>query len=76
MNNQRVAGIPMETRGVLAQPDALSGGLVVVTSTQNPHPVRQEIAGALGLSEIDRARDRARRSAAASASRSAATRRT
>ena len=45
MNNQRVAGISMETRAVLAQPDALSGGLVVYTSTQNPHTVRQQIAG-------------------------------
>ncbi len=53
MNNQRVAGISLETRGAMAYPDPLSGGLVVVTSTQNPHTVRQEIAGALGLSEID-----------------------
>jgi len=52
MFNQRVAGIPMETRGVLAQPDALSGGLVVTTSTQNPHSVRTQIAAALGLPEI------------------------
>jgi aerobic carbon-monoxide dehydrogenase large subunit len=53
MNNQRVAGISLETRGVLAQPDALSGGLTVITSTQNPHSVRQQIAATLGLSEID-----------------------
>ncbi len=52
MVNQRVAGIPMETRGVLAQPDALSGGLTVTTSTQNPHTVRAEIARTLRLPEI------------------------
>ena len=52
MNNQKVAGIPMETRAVLAQPDALSGGLTVYTSTQNPHTVRSQIATALGLPEI------------------------
>jgi carbon-monoxide dehydrogenase large subunit len=50
--SQRVAGIPMETRGVLAQPDALSGGLTVTTSTQNPHTVRTQIADTLGLPEI------------------------
>jgi carbon-monoxide dehydrogenase large subunit len=53
MNNQRVAGIPMETRAVLAQPDALSGGLVVQTSTQNPHSVRQQIAKCLNMSPLD-----------------------
>ncbi|CAA9560569.1 MAG: Aerobic carbon monoxide dehydrogenase (quinone), large chain, partial [uncultured Thermomicrobiales bacterium] len=53
MNNQRLAGIPLETRGVLAQPDPLSGGLTVTTSTQNPHSVRSQIAATLGLSEID-----------------------
>jgi carbon-monoxide dehydrogenase large subunit len=50
--SQRLAGIPMETRGVLAQPDALSGGLTVYTSTQNPHSVRTQIADTLGLPEI------------------------
>src|SRR4051794_21606846 len=53
MNNQRVAGIPMEGRAVLAQPDALSGGLVVYTSTQNPHSVRQQIANCLDISPLD-----------------------
>jgi aerobic carbon-monoxide dehydrogenase large subunit len=53
MNNQRVAGISMETRATMAQPDALSGGLVVITSTQNAHGIRNEIAGALGLSDLD-----------------------
>ncbi len=53
MNNQRLAAISLETRGVLAQPDPLSGGLTVYTSTQNPHSVRAEIARTLGLSEIE-----------------------
>ncbi len=53
MYNQRVAGIPLEGRAVLAQPDPLSGGLIVQTSTQNPHAVRQQIARCLGLSELD-----------------------
>jgi carbon-monoxide dehydrogenase large subunit len=53
MHNQRVAGNSMETRGVLAQPDPLSGGLVVITSTQTPHTVRRELAHCLGLSELD-----------------------
>ncbi len=53
MNNQRVSGVSMETRGVMAHLDPLSGGLVVTTSTQNPHTVRQEIAGCLGLTELD-----------------------
>ena len=50
--NQRLAGVAMEPRGVLTQPDALSGGLVVITSTQNPHTVRREIAATLRLPEI------------------------
>jgi carbon-monoxide dehydrogenase large subunit len=53
MNNQRVSGVSMETRGVLAQPDQLSGGLTVITSTQNPHTVRSQIAQVLGLSDLD-----------------------
>ncbi len=52
MINHRVAGVSMETRGVLAQPDALSGGLTVITSTQNPHSVRSEIARTLRVPEI------------------------
>ena len=51
--NQRVAGLSMEPRGVLAQPDQLSGGLTVYTSTQNPHSVRTQIARCLGISDLD-----------------------
>ncbi len=53
MNNQRVSGVSMETRGAMAYPDALSGGYVLTTSTQNPHTVRQEVSGCLGLTELD-----------------------
>lgn len=52
MYQQRVAPMPMETRGVLAAPDPLSGGLVVTTSTQNPHSVRAQIAETLGIPEM------------------------
>jgi carbon-monoxide dehydrogenase large subunit len=47
----RVAGMPMETRGVLAQPDPIGGGLTVWTSTQVPFAVRSGIAPVLGLPE-------------------------
>jgi carbon-monoxide dehydrogenase large subunit len=52
MNNQRVAGVPMEGRAILAQPDPLSGGLTVYTSIQNPHTARSQIAQTLRLPEI------------------------
>ena len=47
----RVAGMPMETRGVLAVPDAVTGGLTVWDSTQMPHAVRSAIATILSLPE-------------------------
>lgn len=47
----RVAGMPIETRGVLAQPDPINGGLTVWTSTQVPFAVRSGIAPVLGLPE-------------------------
>jgi hypothetical protein len=40
----RVAGMPLETRGVLAAPDPVGGGLTVWTSTQVPFAVRSGIA--------------------------------
>jgi len=52
ITNQRIAAIPMETRGVVAEPDAYTEGLTVYTSTQNPHTVRTQIAKTLGLAEI------------------------
>jgi carbon-monoxide dehydrogenase large subunit len=47
----RVAGMPLETRGVLAAPDPIGGGLTVWTSTQVPFAVRSGIALALRLPE-------------------------
>jgi carbon-monoxide dehydrogenase large subunit len=47
----RVAGMPIETRGVLAAPDPIGGGLTVWTSTQVPFAVRSGIAPVVGLPE-------------------------
>jgi aerobic carbon-monoxide dehydrogenase large subunit len=45
----RHTGMPMETRGVAAVPDARSGGLVLWSSTQWPHTVRDVLRDLLGL---------------------------
>ena len=47
----RVAGMPIETRGVLASEDRATGALLVWSSTQVPFAVRSAIAVALGLPE-------------------------
>ena len=47
----RVAGMPIETRGVLASEDKATGALLVWSSTQVPFAVRSAIAVALGLPE-------------------------
>ena len=47
----RIAAMPIEPRGVLAQPDAPDGRLTVWSSTQMPFAVRAAIAAALGLAE-------------------------
>ena len=47
----RVAGMPLETRGVLAAPDPIGGGLTVWTSTQVPFAVRSAIAPVVALPE-------------------------
>jgi aerobic carbon-monoxide dehydrogenase large subunit len=47
----RVAAVPIEPRGIVAQPDAPDGRLTVWTSTQVPFAVRAAIAAALGLAE-------------------------
>jgi CO/xanthine dehydrogenase Mo-binding subunit len=47
----RMAGMPLETRGVLAWPDPVSGTLEVWSSTQVPFAVRTAIASILGLPE-------------------------
>jgi aerobic carbon-monoxide dehydrogenase large subunit len=49
--NHRVAGVPMEPRGVLAIPDPTIDGLKFWTSTQAPHWNRNDIANSLGLSQ-------------------------
>jgi carbon-monoxide dehydrogenase large subunit len=46
-----VAGVPMETRGALATWDEAAGALTVWTSTQAPFRIRAEIARMLGLDE-------------------------
>ena len=48
---QRHTGMPIETRGVMATVDRLSGRLTIWTSTQWPHTVRQALARALGVPE-------------------------
>jgi len=49
MVNQRLCGVPLEGRAVLAAPDPLTGGLTVWVTNQAPHGFRNELAGALGL---------------------------
>ncbi len=46
--NQRVAGLPMEPSGIVAVPEA-DGGLTAWIPCQNPHSLRPELAGAVGL---------------------------
>lgn len=47
----RYGPMPMETRGVLAEMDPVTQRLVLHTSTQFPHLVRQFLGGVLGLPE-------------------------
>jgi aerobic carbon-monoxide dehydrogenase large subunit len=47
--HQRLAAVPIETRGVLAQPDPESGGLTVWGSIQSPYSQRDVIARVLEL---------------------------
>ena len=51
MNSQRLAGVPMEGRSVVASPDAVTGGVTVWTSTQIPHGVRSNLSNVLHLPE-------------------------
>ncbi|MAS34516.1 MAG: xanthine dehydrogenase [Anaerolineaceae bacterium] len=41
----------LETQGVIAQPDPLTDGMAIWSSTQDPFGVRKEVASALGLPE-------------------------
>jgi carbon-monoxide dehydrogenase large subunit len=49
--SQRLSGVPMEGRAVLAAPDSTIDGLTVWSSTQGPHISRSQIAKALRLPE-------------------------
>jgi len=49
IRHARLAGAPIEPRGVLAYRDGESGALVVSSSTQNPYRLREAVAGVLGL---------------------------
>jgi carbon-monoxide dehydrogenase large subunit len=46
---QRYGGMPLETRGVLAEPDPRAGVLTVWASTQVPHLLQRALLDALGL---------------------------
>jgi aerobic carbon-monoxide dehydrogenase large subunit len=47
--NQRLAGVPIEPRGVLAVPEAWEPAITVWSATQIPHAVRDELASFLRL---------------------------
>src|SRR5262249_53840871 len=49
LDHNRLAGAPMEPRGVLARYDAGSGELTVWLTTQNPFLSRADLAQVLGL---------------------------
>jgi carbon-monoxide dehydrogenase large subunit len=49
MNSQRLSGVPLEPRAVLAAPDPASGGLVVWSTHQAPHVLRGGLAEALRM---------------------------
>jgi carbon-monoxide dehydrogenase large subunit len=51
MNSQRLSGVPLEPRAVLAAPDPASGGLVVWSTHQAPHALRTGLAQALKMPE-------------------------
>ena len=49
--NQRLAPVPIETRGVVAQWDAGAGRVAIHSSTQIPHLLRTQLSLVLGLPE-------------------------
>ena len=49
--SQRITGVSIEPRGVVASYDAAHGKLDFWESTQNPHPLRTFLAETLGMSE-------------------------
>jgi aerobic carbon-monoxide dehydrogenase large subunit len=48
-SQQRHANVPLEGRAGIAEYDAVAGTLTYTASTQNPHGLRLELAGALGV---------------------------
>jgi carbon-monoxide dehydrogenase large subunit len=48
LRQHRVANVPMETRGAVADYDPSSGELTYYASTQNPHALRLQLASTLG----------------------------
>jgi len=46
---QRQAGLPLETRGAVAQHDPATGSLTLWSSTQNSHPLRRAVSRVTGL---------------------------
>jgi carbon-monoxide dehydrogenase large subunit len=48
---QRYSGVPLETRGILASPDPITGELIIWASGQWPHTARSLTAAALGMDE-------------------------
>ena len=51
MVSQRLSGVPMEGRAVVAAPDGTTGGLDVWSSTQAPHLLRGNLAKTLRMPE-------------------------
>ncbi|HZD72133.1 MAG TPA: xanthine dehydrogenase family protein molybdopterin-binding subunit, partial [Actinomycetes bacterium] len=51
VSSQRVTGVPIEPRGILASYDRGQGRLTFWESTQQPHQVRSYLAQALGMPE-------------------------
>ena len=51
LDMQRYTGIPLETRGVAAQRDPVTGEMTIWASNQWPHILRGIVAGMLGLAE-------------------------
>jgi aerobic carbon-monoxide dehydrogenase large subunit len=46
---QRYVAAPIETRGMVAQSDPFSGGLMLWSTTQTPHRVRDHVAESIGI---------------------------
>jgi len=51
VRSQRITGVPIEPRGIVADYDPIADFLTFFESTQQPHPVRTFLAEALGVAE-------------------------